>query len=133
MQSQFSPDIIKMNTKFHFVLFLNLKFCKVLNKIDSSDYVIQFLLRLDLFQMKNMTSKEKKICYKKQQILQHFLLEDFTHQNIVPLKTCIVHRTFQVFILKCVNCLSKNCVVKVKSNLDIILSEITFDNGGVKR
>ena len=40
---------------------------------------------------------------------------------------------FQVFILRCVNWLSKNCFVRVKINLDIILSEITFDNGVVKR
>ena len=39
----------------------------------------------------------------------------------------------QVFILRCVNWLSKNCFVRVKINLDIILSEITFDNGVVKR
>ena len=54
-------------------------------------------------------------------------------KNIVPLKTCIVHKTFQAFMLKCVNWLSKTCFVKVKINLDIILSEITFDNGVVKR
>ena len=49
------------------------------------------------------------------------------------LKTGIVHKTFQVFMLKCVNWISKTCFVKVKINLDIILSEITFDNGVVKR
>ena len=43
----------------------------------------------------------------------------YTTKKIVPLKTCIVHKTFQAFILKCVNWLSKNCVVKIKINLDI--------------
>ena len=54
-------------------------------------------------------------------------------QNIVPLKTCILDKTFQVFMLNCVNWLSKTYFVKFKINLDIILSEITFDNGVVKR
>ena len=43
-----------------------------------------------------------------------------------PFRTCIVHKTLKVFILKCVNFkkkLSKNCFVKVKLNLDIILSD----------
>ena len=54
-----------MYTKYDFVFYLNLKFCLVINKIDSSEYVIQFLLRLDLFQMKNVMSKRKNICYEK--------------------------------------------------------------------
>ena len=54
-------------------------------------------------------------------------------QNIVPLKTCIVHKTFPVFILKCVYWLSKNCFLKIKINLDIISSEIKVGNGVVKR
>ena len=52
----------KMYTKNDFVFYLNLKSWQVFNKIDSSEYVIQFLLRLDLFQMKNMTSNRKNIC-----------------------------------------------------------------------
>ena len=56
----------------------------------------------------------------------------FTQQNKVLLNTCILQKTFQVFILKCVYYLSKTCFVKVKINLDIILSEITFKNDVVK-
>ena len=54
-----------MYTKYDFVFYLNLKVCLVINKIDSSEYVIQFSLRLDLFQMKNVMSKRKNICYEK--------------------------------------------------------------------
>ena len=39
----------------------------------------------------------------------------------------------EVFILKCVNYSSKNRFVKVKINLDILLSEITFGNSVVKK
>ena len=39
----------------------------------------------------------------------------------IPFKTCIVHKTFKVFMLKCVNWISKACFVKVKINLDIII------------
>ena len=60
---------------------------------------------------------------------EYFL--DMTN-TINSLKTCIVRQTFQVFIIKYVNLLSNTCFVKVKINLDIILSEITFDNGVVK-
>ena len=63
--NQLSPDIIKMNTMYDFVFYLNLKFWQVFNKIDSLEYVIQFLLRLDHFKMKNMTSNRKNICYEK--------------------------------------------------------------------
>ena len=38
------------------VFYPNLKFWQFFNKIDTSEYVI---LRLDLFQMKNMTSNER--------------------------------------------------------------------------
>ena len=57
--------MIKMYTKYDFVFYLNLKSWQVFNKIDSSEYVIQFLLRLDLFQMKNITSNRKYICCEK--------------------------------------------------------------------
>ena len=51
----------------------------------------------------------------------------------IPLKDLHCTKKFQVFILTCVNWLSKNCFVKVKINLDIVLSDITFDNGVVKK
>ena len=54
-----------MYTKYDFVFNLNLKFWQAFNKIDLSEYVIEFLLRLDLFEMKNMTSNRKNICYEK--------------------------------------------------------------------
>ena len=44
-----------------------------------------------------------------------------------PFKDLHCTRNFSSFMLKCVNWLSKNCFVKVKINLDIILSEIAFD------
>ena len=49
-----------MYTKYDFVFYLNLKSGQVLKKIDTSEYVIQFTLRLNLFQMKNMMSNRKK-------------------------------------------------------------------------
>ena len=53
--------MMKMYTQYDFILYLNSKF-KFFggDKIDSLEYVTQFLLRLDLFQMKNMTSERKK-------------------------------------------------------------------------
>ena len=52
-----------MYTKYEFVFYLNLKFWQVFNKIVSSEYVIQFLLRLDLF------SDEKYDVQKKEHLL----------------------------------------------------------------
>ena len=68
-ESVITRHIIKMYTKYDSVFYLNLKFWQFFNKIDSAEYVMQFLLRLDLFQMKNMTSNRKNICYEKWQIL----------------------------------------------------------------
>ena len=62
-----------------------------------------------------------------------FFLQDLAQQNIVPVKTCILHKTFQVFMLKYVKRLSKTCFGKVKINRDIILSAIKFDNGVLKK
>ena len=42
-------------------------------------------------------------------------------------------QNFSSFYVKLCNWVSKTCFVKVEINLDIILSEITFDNGVVKR
>ena len=52
---------MKMYTQYGFVFNLNLHCWQVFDKIDSSEYVLQFLLRLDLFQMKNMTLKKTHI------------------------------------------------------------------------
>ena len=57
--------MIKMYTTYDLVFYLNLKSWLDFNYIDSSEYVIQFLLRMDLFQVKNMTSNRKNICYEK--------------------------------------------------------------------
>ena len=48
---------------------LTYNFDNFLIKIDSSEYVIQFLLRLDLFQMKIRRRKENTSDVKKKQIL----------------------------------------------------------------
>ena len=53
-----------MYTKYDFVFYLNFKFEQVFNEIYSSEYVIQFLLP-NFFQLKNMTSNRKNICYEK--------------------------------------------------------------------
>ena len=85
------------------------------------------------FRWKIWSRIERTSVMKNSKYCSIFLLEDLTQQNIVPLKNCIVHKTFQVVILKCENWLSKKCFVKVKINHDIWLSETTFDNGVVKR
>ena len=42
-------------------------------------------------------------------------------------------QNFPNFLYRCVNELSETCYVKVKINLDFIISEITFDNGIAKK
>ena len=103
-------------------------------KIDSSEYVTQFLLRLDLFQMKKMTSERKK----KHLMWKIANIEAFSSTKpyatkYSPFKNCILYITFHVFIQRCVYWLLGTCFVKVKINPDIILSEITFDYSVVKR
>ena len=88
---------------------------------------------MNLFQMKNMTANRKTHLIWNLANIVVFSSKDLTQQNTVPLKTCILHHFFQVFMLKCVHWLSKTFFVKMKINVDIILSEITFDNGVEKR
>ena len=45
-----------MYTKYDFVFYLNLQILQLIDIIDSPEYVIQFLLRLELFRMKSMSS-----------------------------------------------------------------------------
>ena len=87
----------KMYNQCDFVLYLNLQFWQVFDKIHSSEYKIQYLLRLDLFQIKQK-DVEKKRNWCKNMLQQHFLLQNLTQQNIVPLKTWILYRTFRAFI-----------------------------------
>ena len=42
IESRLTPDITKMYTKYDVVFYLNLKFWQFFNKIDSSEYVIQW-------------------------------------------------------------------------------------------
>ena len=52
---------MKMYTQYDFVFYRNLKFLQGIHKVDFSEYVIQFSLRLDLFQMENMTLERKNL------------------------------------------------------------------------
>ena len=44
--------MMKMYTQYDFVFHLNLQFWQVFDNLDSSEYVIEFLLCLDLFRWK---------------------------------------------------------------------------------
>ena len=50
-----------------------------------------------------------------------------------PFKDLHCTQNFSSFYLQMCKLIIKNCFDKVKINLDIILSEITFDNDVVKR
>ena len=65
--------------------------------------------------------------------MYHFLSVNLPQQNIVSLKHWILYRTFQVMFKLIISHVWGTCFVKVINNLDITLSEITFDYGGVKR
>ena len=54
-----------MFIQYDFVFYFNLQFLQVFDKIDTSEFVIQFLQRLDLFEMKNNTSERKHLWCKK--------------------------------------------------------------------
>ena len=41
--------MMKMYTQYDFVFYLNLQVLNVFYEIESTEYIIQFLLRLDLF------------------------------------------------------------------------------------
>ena len=99
-----------------------------------------FRIRDTIFNAPGSFSDEKYAVYCE----KHLILFDIANlvviystrpyeQNIASFKTCIIQKTFQDFMLKCVNWLSKTCFVKVKINYYIILSEIPFDNGEVER
>ena len=55
-------------TQYDFVFYLNLQFWQISDKMYYSGYVIQFLLCLVLFQMKNMTSERKNLCCEREHI-----------------------------------------------------------------
>ena len=95
--------------------------------------MIQFLLCLDLFSDEKYDVEEKEHLLWKRANIVAFSSRKLYATKYSPFKDLHCKKTFQVFILKYVNWLSKNCFVKFKINFDIILSEITFDNGVVKR
>ena len=97
--------------------------------------MIQFLLRLDIFQTKNIMSNRKNIRYGKITNIVAFSSRRPYATKYSPFKDLHCIQNFSCFHLKMGKLLIKNCFVKVKINLDIMLSEITlnFDNGVVKR
>lgn len=92
--------------------------------------MIQFLLRLDPFQMKNMTIKEN-ISHLKNSIL----LQSIIQRNISLSKLTFYTIFSKFFVLRCANEYKRLLLVTVKSiiNLDNVLKEIAFDYGVVMR
>ena len=86
--------------------------------------------------MKNMTSKRKNICYEKFRKIANIVAFSSRRSYATkysPFKDLHCTQNFSSFYLKMCKLIINKLFVKVKINLDIILSEITFDNGVVKR
>ena len=118
IKSQLSPDMMSWTYNFDWFFY----------NFDSSEYVTRFLLQIDLFPMKNMTSKRKETAstwkiainlqYSAPALWQiHCTKTSAAKYN--PFKTCIRYKTFQP--LK-IDKSTATCVVTVKISLGNILS-----------
>ena len=91
---QLSPDLMKMYNQYGFVFNLNLHCWQVFDKIDSSEYVIIFTTPGSFSDEKYDVEKKNTSDVKNRKYCSIFFPLNITQQNIVPVKTCILHRTF---------------------------------------
>ena len=103
-----SPDIIKMYTKFDFVLYLNLQFWHFFDKIYSSEYVIRFLLRLDLFQILNVTLNRNNIWYEIANIVAFSFTRPYTTKYSPFKKKLHSTQNYSSFYKKMCNLIIRN-------------------------
>ena len=122
-----------MYTKYDFVFYLNLKFWQVFNENDSSEYRMQIQNTApgSFSNEKYDVEKKEHLSWKIANIVAFSSRRPYATKNS-PFQDLHCTQNISTFYLKICKLIIKKLLLKLKS-IFIILSEITVDNGAVKR
>lgn len=116
--------MMKMSAQYNFVSYLKLQFWPVFDKTDSSKYVIQFLLHLDIFQMKYDVGRITHLMWKIANIVEYSTQKTYV-AKYSPFINLSFYSLLFIFLDNDVYFDDQELVMlKLRS---ILTSEITFD------